>query len=44
MRNNDDRDFSPKMTFIRTLKIFQEFGMCRNPLVQTEPLDKKGCD
>ena len=32
IRNNDDRDFSPKMTFIRTLKIFREFGMCSKSL------------
>jgi len=31
IRNNDDRDFPPKMTFIRTL-IFQEFGMCSKSL------------
>ena len=28
IQNNDDRDFSPKMTFIRKLKILREFGMC----------------
>jgi len=27
IRNNDDREFPQKMTFIRTLKIFREFGM-----------------
>jgi len=32
IRHNDDRDFSPKMTFIRTLKIFREFGMCNTSL------------
>ena len=28
IRNNDDRDFKLKMTFVRTLEIFWEFGMC----------------
>jgi len=32
IRNNDDRDFPPKMTFIRTLKIFREFGLCSKSL------------
>jgi len=40
IRNNDDRDFSPKMIFIQTLEFFREFGMCSNPLVRTEPPDK----
>jgi len=28
IRNNCERDFTPEMTFFRTLKIFWEFGMC----------------
>jgi len=28
IRSNDDRDFTPKMTFLRTCEIFWEFGMC----------------
>ena len=28
IQNNDDRDFPPKITSIRTLKIFREFEMC----------------
>ena len=32
IRNNEDRDFPPKMTFIRTLKIFREFGLCSKSL------------
>jgi len=32
IRNIDDRDFSPKMTFSRTLKIFRKFEMCRKSL------------
>jgi len=28
IRNNNYKDFTPKMTFDRTLKIFWEFGMC----------------
>ena len=39
IRNNDDRDFSPKMSFIRT--IFREFGCVVNPLGRTEPPHKK---
>ena len=42
IRNNDDRDFAPKMTFIRTLKIFREFGMLKNPLGRTEPPGRRG--
>jgi len=28
IRSNDDRDFIPKMTFLRTFEIFYELGMC----------------
>jgi len=50
IRNNHGRDFSLKMTFIRMLKIFWEFGMCSKSLgtnwtprqkrVQLERLEK----
>ena len=53
IRNNDDRDFPPKMTFIRRLEIFREFGMCSKSLgtnwtprqkrVQLERLGGWGC-
>jgi len=44
IRNKDDRNFSPKMTFFRTLKPFREFGMFVNPFGRTKPPNKKGCN
>ena len=28
IRSNDDRDFIPKMTLLRTFEVFCELGMC----------------
>jgi len=28
IRSNDDRDFIPKMTFLRTFEVLCELGMC----------------
>ena len=44
IRENDDRGFSLKINFIRTLKIFPEFGIVGNPLGRTEPPDKDRCN
>jgi len=41
IRNNDDRDFAPKMTFFRTLTIFREFGMSSNSLGTNQPTKQK---
>jgi len=32
IQNNNDKDFNPKITFDRTLKIFWEFAMCSKSL------------
>jgi len=41
IRNNDDRDFAPKMTLIRTKKLcFESLGCVVNPLGLTEPFSK----
>jgi len=40
IRTNDDRDFTPKMTLLRTFQIFWEIGMCSkmpNPRRRTKP-------
>jgi len=39
--NNDDRDFTPKMTFFRTLEILWELGCLVNPLGRTKPPKQK---
>jgi len=41
IRNNDDRDFDPKMTFFRTLKIFRELGVCCKSLGTNYPTKQK---
>jgi len=33
IRNKDDKNFTPKMTFFQTLEIFFESGMCSKSLV-----------
>ena len=40
IRSNDDRDFIPKMTFLRTFEIFCELGMCgKMPISQNLELN-----